>query len=113
MQGIKGNRLIFAGAEGYAGARTQSLKNDPIISGMITENTDILPTIIAPQEKRAPRFQSETVEFNYPLTFRGFKKIKENPYGLIQFNGEYGWISEIEADLIKGLAKFILIPKRE
>ena len=111
MQGTKGNEMIFAGAEGYAGARTESQKDDSVIIIPITENTDITPAIISLSNKREPRTKSETVEFNYPLTFRDFKKIKENPYGLIQFNGEVGWIREIEADLIKGIAKFILIPK--
>jgi hypothetical protein len=38
--------------------------------------------------------------------------IKNNPHGLVEFDGEYGWIKEIEADLLEGTAKFTIIPKR-
>ena len=113
MQGVKDDKLIFTGAEGYAGARTEAQKTDPVVSVNIAENTDISPDIIAQPEKRNPKTKAETVEFNYPLTFRDFKSIKANPYGLVQFNGEHGWIKQIEADLIRGMAKFTLIPKRE
>ena len=113
MQGVRpedGDELIFAGAEGYAGARTESKKGAPIIHGMFVEDSNISLANIA--RPATPIFKPETVEFEYPLTFAEFAAIKANPYGLVRFNGEYGWIKEIEADIVEGMAKFTLIPAR-
>lgn len=112
MQGVKptqGDELIFTGAEGYAGAKTTSTKEHPTIAGEIAENENLsLNKITKPS---TPKLKPETVEFEYPLTFYEFAMIKQNPYGLIEFDGEYGYIKEIEADIINGLAKFTLTPK--
>ena len=116
IQGVKPEnktQLIYTSSEGYAGAQTQSLKKNAIISSEIREDKkEITSDIISLLEKKEPRFKSEIVEFKHPLSYKDFNKIKSNPYGLVKFNGELGWIKEVEADLIKGIGKFSLIVKK-
>jgi hypothetical protein len=84
------------------------------MAGEVSENGSISNDVISVSIDHiysTPKFRPETVEFEYPLTFYEFASIKANPYGLIEFNGEYGWIKQIEADIFKGMAKFTLIPK--
>lgn len=118
MQGVKpsrGDQLIYTGTEGYAGARTSSNKVQPIMTGTnIPESGNISRDAISGSIvgiSNTPFLRPETVEFEYPLTFAEFAKIKANPYGMIVFNGEAGWIRSIEADLFRGIAKFVLIPE--
>jgi hypothetical protein len=118
MQGVKpkqGDQLIYASTEGYANARTTSEAERPIMAGSnIPENGNISIDNISTRinnVSNTPKFRPETVEFEYPMTYQEFASIKSNPYGLIEFNGEYGWVKQIECDIFGGMAKFTLIPK--
>jgi hypothetical protein len=113
MQGVNpagGDALIFTSAEGYAGAITTSKKQSPVITGAVSEQQDLVASIINGQ--LVPLLKPELVEFEYPLTVAEFMAIRNNPHGLVEFDGEYGWIKELEADLLNGRAKFTLIPER-
>jgi hypothetical protein len=107
--GIDASDLIFTSAEGYSGAITTSQKQDSGITGEVSEQQDLDVSII---RSSVSLLKPELVEFEYPLTVAEFMHIRDNRYGLVEFDGEYGWIKEIEADLLGGMAKFLLIPKR-
>jgi uncharacterized protein (TIGR02145 family) len=113
MQGVKpetGDKLIFTGSEGYIGAKTTSKHANSVTTEEVSERQDWdISKII--NRNPIPKFNPELVEFDYPLTAAEFMAIRNNPNGLIEFDGEYGWIKEIEADLLEGTAKFTLIPK--
>jgi ferredoxin len=103
--------LIFTGAEGYVEAITKSKKTGSVTVNDVLERQDWDTYKISGNP--VPKFKPELVEFEYPLTVAEFMAIRSNPHGLIEFDGEYGWIREIEADLLKGVAKFTLMVKRE
>jgi ferredoxin len=105
------DELIFTGAEGYADAITTSKHAGSVANGEVLERQNWNAGKII-NRNPIPKFKPELVEFEYPLTAAEFIAIRNNPHGLIEFNGEYGWIREIEADLLEGIAKFTLIPKR-
>ena len=114
MQGATdaiGRDLIFTGSEGYSGAVTRSIKSPTILAGDKAENQNISLTDIAIGDLRQPKFKPETVEFEYPLSLNDFITIKQNPYSLIEFNGELGWVKELDYDIVNGMCDFILIPK--
>jgi len=114
MQGATdtiGRELIFTSAEGYAGAITKTIGKQAIVDGSVAENQNITGDDIVVESLQKPKFKPKIAEFEYPMTFRDFAYIKDNPHGLVEFNGEYGWIDAIEADLLNGLARFTLILK--
>lgn len=104
--------LIYCGTEGYSGAVTTSYyAANPIISNEAAENQSITSDSIAIELKKHPIFKPEIVKFRYPLNMREFYLLKENPYGQIEFDGEAGWIRNMEYDITSGLADFEIIPK--
>ena len=121
-----GYDLIFTGAEGYAGAITETRMTDdatgassgknPIILDNVTENQNITAGDIAIEKLRYPKFKPMIAEFEYPFTIYDYKSVKNNPYGLIEViqgnSIEYGWIKEIEYRIFDGIAKFQLILKK-
>ncbi|PXV61186.1 hypothetical protein CLV62_12519 [Dysgonomonas alginatilytica] len=111
MQGVKDEALIFAGGEGYVRAKLLINTICSIETSVIKESQDILPSDFKESELYTPIFKPELISFQHPITRDDFNRIKSNPYGLIEFNGEYGWISEIEFDLLKCMADFTLIPR--
>ncbi len=58
-------------------------------------------------------FKAETIEFSYPLSVAEYKKVKANPYGLIEVDGVLGWIKEFTYSFVDGTATFKLIPKAD
>ncbi len=58
-------------------------------------------------------FKAETIEFTYPLSVAEYKKVKANPYGLIEVDGVLGWIKEFTYSFADGEATFKLIPKAD
>lgn len=112
MQGVKlDDELIFAGGEGYVKAKLETNKDCSVESSALVESQTIIPVNFKDSSLPVPIFEPETVSFNYPITRDDFINIKSNPYGLIEFEGEHGWIKEVEFDLLKCMASFQLIPK--
>jgi hypothetical protein len=103
--------LIFTGAEGYVEAITKTKKIDSVVLQGVLERQDWNADKIL-NRNPVPKIKPELVEFDYPLTVAEFMAIRSNPRGLIEFDGEYGWIREVEADLLEGTAKFTLMVKR-
>ncbi|HMP16364.1 MAG TPA: hypothetical protein PKD72_05035, partial [Gemmatales bacterium] len=64
-----------------------------------------------------PLLQPERITFRYPLSVQAFKQLRNNPLGLIRYEGEgiegFGWIDSITYTPNEGLAQFKLIPKIE
>lgn len=58
-------------------------------------------------------FKAETLQFTYPISLDEYKKIKANPYGLIEVDGILGWIKEFTYSFSDGEATFKLIPKAD
>ena len=107
-----GRDLIFTGSEGYSGAVTRSIKSPTVLAGDKAENQNISLNNIVISGLGAPlRFKPETVEFEYSLSLNDFITIKQNPYSLIAFNGELGWVKELDYDIVNGMCDFTLIPK--
>ncbi len=110
LQGVnnaENSELVFASAEGYTGAKTTSNKGYPV-QGEILESQNFSVNQV---EDGLPILKPETVEFEYPFTIADYHAVKTNPHGLIEFDGEHGWIKEIEYDITVGKAKFKLIPR--
>ncbi len=58
-------------------------------------------------------FKAETLQFTYPISLEEYKKVKANPYGLIEVDGVLGWIKEFTYSFSDGEATFKLIPKAD
>lgn len=67
----------------------------------------------APITYKKGSLKAETIEFTYPLSVAQYKKIKANPYGLIEVDGVLGWIKEFTYSFADGEATFKLIPKAD
>ena len=57
--------------------------------------------------------KAETISFTYPLSVAEYRKVKANPYGLIEVDGVLGWIKEFTYSFADGEATFKLIPKAD
>lgn len=57
--------------------------------------------------------KAETISFTYPLSAEEYRKVKANPYGLIEVDGVLGWIKEFTYSFADGEATFKLIPKAD
>lgn len=57
--------------------------------------------------------KAETISFSYPLSVAEYRKVKANPYGLIEVDGVRGWIKEFTYSFADGEATFKLIPKAD
>lgn len=57
--------------------------------------------------------KAETISFTYPLSVAEYRKVKANPYGLIEVDGTLGWIKEFSYSFSDGEAIFKLIPKAD
>ncbi|NDW19872.1 hypothetical protein D0T53_13285 [Dysgonomonas sp. 216] len=113
MQGVKlDDELIFAGGEGYVKAKLETSNECTIESSVLSESQNITLSQFKDLNYPYSIFKPEIISFNYPITRHDFTNIKSNPYGLIEFNGELGWIKEVEFDILKCMAKFQLIPKK-
>lgn len=56
------------------------------------------------------KFKSEILEFSYPITIAQFNALRENPYGIIQVNGEKCWLKEVTMKIASGECDFKVIP---
>ena len=72
---------------------------------LVSENTHI--------PKKQPVLKPEILEFTYPLTAVEYNLIKNDPYGIIQVDGEDCYLSELEYNFNTSEANFKLIPKHE
>ena len=63
--------------------------------------------------KKQPVLKPEILEFTYPLTAVEYNLIKNDPYGIIQVDGEDCYLSELEYDFSTGEAHFKLVPSAE
>lgn len=112
MQGVKlDDKLIFAGGEGYLKADLKTLSDCSVEANVLSESQTIKKSAFEDQDVPIPIFRPETVSFEYPITREDFVRIKANPHGLIEFDGEYGWIDEIDFDLLRCMGEFKLRPK--
>lgn len=104
MNGAKTLKYVTSSANSEAGFSTN---NGSLLLSMADnpqmENDDIA--------RKPHKLKAETLEFTYPLTIDQYKKIKNNPYGLINVNGIQGWIKEFTYSFVDGEAEFKLIPK--
>jgi hypothetical protein len=104
MNGAKSLKYVTASANSDAGFKISS---GALLLSMADnqqmENDDI--------ERKRHKLKAETLEFTYPLTIDQYKKIKNNPYGLINVNGIQGWLKEFTYSFVDGEAEFKLIPK--
>lgn len=104
MNGAKVLKYVTSSANSEAGFSTDigslllSMADQPQM-----ENGDI--------GRKPHKLKAETLEFTYPLMIEQYKKIKNNPYGLITVNGIQGWIKEFTYSFVDGEAEFKLIPK--
>lgn len=57
--------------------------------------------------------KAESISFTYPLSVAEYRKVKANPYGLIEVDGVLGWIKEFTYSFADGEATFKLIPKAD
>lgn len=57
--------------------------------------------------------KAETISFTYPLSVTEYRKVKANPYGLIEVDGVLGWIKEFTYSFADGEATFKIIPKAD
>ncbi len=89
------------GSRMYKNAFLQDFANNQALA----ENADI--------SQQDQVYTAETIEFTYPLSVAEYKKVKANPYGLIEVDGVLGWIKEFSYSFSDGEATFKLIPKAD
>jgi len=79
--------------------------DDPFSDQLVSESQNI--------DKIEPLQRSELLNVSYNLSIIEFNQIKNDPYGIIQLNGEDTWLKELEYDYSSGEAKFKLIPRND
>lgn len=99
--GIKQNPENLTLRERYY--KTYQVQAPKPMAGVKSDDDLIIPRI----------FKAETIEFTYPLSVAEYKKVKANPYGLIEVDGVLGWIKEFSYSFSDGEATFKLIPKAD
>jgi hypothetical protein len=109
------DKLIFSSAESNYKARGELISSCRQENGILQENQDIALTDFNDAVDALPINETERVTFRHPLTTWEYRKISDNPDGLIYFSidkssGE-GWIDELTYSPNEGLATFTLIPK--
>lgn len=101
--------LIFQSGTGNFIATTQ-ISNDGISAGTeLSEGLNISAADYA-GAKDVPYLKSETLKFDWPLSFEEWKTIKSNPRGVILVNGETTYLKSVEYKQIEGKAVFVTIP---
>ena len=102
VAGIKQNTENYTLRERYY--KTYQLDNTGQVNTGVPSSDDVI----------IPRvFKAETISFTYPLSVAEYKKVKANPYGLIEVDGVLGWIKEFTYSFADGEATFKLIPKAD
>ncbi len=99
--GIKQNPENLTLRERYY--KTYQVQAPKPMAGVKSDDDLVIPRI----------FKAETIEFTYPLSVAQYKKVKANPYGLIEVDGVLGWIKEFTYSFADGEATFKLIPKAD
>lgn len=102
VTGIKQNAENYTLRERYY--KTYQLDN----TGQVNTGVPSLDDVIIPRV-----FKAETISFTYPLSVAEYRKVKANPYGLIEVDGVLGWIKEFTYSFADGEATFKLIPKAD
>lgn len=102
VAGIKQNAENYTLRERYY--KTYQLDNTGQVNTGVPSSDDVV----------IPRvFKAETISFTYPLSVAEYRKVKANPYGLIEVDGVLGWIKEFTYSFADGEATFKLIPKAD
>ena len=102
VAGIKQNTENYTLRERYY--KTYQLDNTGQVNTGVPSSDDVV----------IPRvFKAETISFTYPLSVAEYRKVKANPYGLIEVDGVLGWIKEFTYSFADGEATFKLIPKAD
>ncbi|WP_346236747.1 hypothetical protein ABDK00_014065 [Niabella insulamsoli] len=109
-------KIIFTDGDGNFWAKGKYAGSCALEENAIAENDTIENSVFENPESAAPILQPERVVFDYDLSAADFRRIKENPYGLIAFSNEFesglGWIDSVSAKHNEGMATFRLIPKK-
>jgi len=111
-----GHKIIFGSGEGnYVAEGELSSLNCKLEAGVLKENQDLSLTVFADQNAARPIMYPERVKYTYPLECNEYKKIADNPYGLIEFTSScdrgFGWIDQLDYRPNEGLADYTLIPQ--
>lgn len=101
---------LTAEGELIQGAYDQACKLENMV---IRENQDLFITHFERQEDAVPLWKPETITYEYPMSVSDYRRIREKPYGYINFqcgNGDFqkGYINEVKYRLSQGKATFIL-----
>lgn len=110
------SKIFFTKGNGNYLAKGQLPISDPcrLESGPLAENIDIDYTSFQNSNTYPPIYKAETITFNYPLSIKDYKRIKEIPYGFISVQCGTGdiiktYIKSIEYKPAAGTADFVLI----
>jgi len=115
------NKLFFSSGTGNylaSGELAGSYAECKLENTQKAENRDLYRSDFANPTEATPLWKPEYLTFKYPLSAKGYKAIKSNPYGYVNAqcgNGNYvkGFIQEIRYSLNKGSADFVLKLKWE
>jgi hypothetical protein len=109
------DKVIFTSGTGNFLAEGQIVDACTPEAAAIAENADISLDKFADPVDATPIIANERVSFTYPLGFEDYRRIADQPYGIIAYESDCergeGWIEEIEYIPEEGEAKFTLIPK--
>jgi len=94
--------VVAKGRPYFQTSGSQVFLEDSASNVAVTENQPI--------QKIMPMLKPEIISFEFPFTFADYAAVLANPYGKVVVDGEECYISKIEASLLKGTAKFELIP---
>lgn len=111
------SRLIFSSGEGNYVARLK-INNCAIEGKVMAENEDIDLGDFNDMQAAKPITFPELVEFEHPMNYNTFKRLKDDPtlrYKAVEYycNGvaSHGWLDEISYRPEEGIAQITVIPK--
>jgi hypothetical protein len=100
--------LKFSASEGYSSAKMRAGGNYIIEKSVIVENQDISEGDFADSAGFLRDASPNLMTFKYPISPYEFRHIREHPYGLVDADGQFGWIRELEWETGRGTANFTL-----
>lgn len=111
-----GRKVFFAAGTGNYEASGINTSDCVLESQVLPEDSDIDESVFADAQEAEPIWETDSIQFEAPLSVREYNDIKANPYGYISVqcgNGDYkkGYIRSIDYKPKDGQATFNLIKK--
>jgi len=111
-------KMIFTAGGGNILASGEVLNDDGcrLENQLIQEKQDIDLSLFNDPDNNVPLFYPELVKFEYPMSYAQYLTVKNNPYGIIEYqcgsgDMQQGWIEDMQYSPYEGMVNFVLRPK--